>query len=451
MPHVAIIVPGIMGSVLELNGEIIWPGPVRSLVLPYKKMKELMRDDLKPVDCIRSYFITNQYQQLINDLETCGFSEKDKTLIVAAYDWRKDNAESAESLAKYVDETVALHGANTELSIIGHSMGGLVSRYYLESGRFTGHSGLKHIRRLITLGTPHRGAALALPIVLGYEKRLFLNKDQVLQVASDVRYPAAYQLLPPQDEPFAWDGSDGNQLSQINIYDPRVADSLGLVQANLQVAQRFHAALDFAKRPGHVRYFCFTGTRHTTAAHVIIRSLGANRSEAVKIEQEDSGDGTVPTWSSFLTGLQRMFVGGEHGTIYHNRSLRRTLATLLGKEGYLKGVPNEIEVALREKVVEPEDLVHVAITFGTGIQDFSGVLTIERAQLNPETGLVEGFGTPIKIHPVEYKGLGLETMSLVFEAPNMRGVYKVAFRNDVQANPSGYDELVVQEPLPSGA
>jgi pimeloyl-ACP methyl ester carboxylesterase len=446
MPKVAIVIPGIMGSVLELNGTVIWPGPLSSLVLRYSKMKELMREDLVPTDCIRNYFITSQYQQLIDDLETCGFREGDKTLVVAAYDWRKDNADSAKTLAKHIDDTVDLHGPSSDISLIGHSMGGLVGRYYLESGNFSNRAGFKCVRRLITFGTPHQGAAIALPLVLGYERSLFLSKDQVLQTASDERYPAAYQLLPPKGEPFAWDGSTGAELGYLNIYDPDVASKLGLVEANLQAAQRFHASLDLAKRPADTRYFCFTGTRQTTATHIMVRPLSSNRFQPVKTEKEDGGDGTVPTWSSFLIGLQRMFVGGEHGTLYHNRSLRRALGTLLGKEGYLRGVPVEVEVALREKVVEPQDFVHVAITFDAGIQDFSGILTIERARINQETEQVEGFGEPDELHPVEYKGLGLETMSLVFEAPNIRGVYRVAFRDEVDAAPSGFDELIVQTP-----
>src|SRR5262249_44791272 len=156
--------------------------------------------------------------------------------------------------------------------------------------------------------------------------------------------------------------------------------------------------LDVSKCPPDVRYFCFSGTRQTTPTHVILRSSGS-RLEPVKIEQEDGGDGTVPTWSSFLRSVQRMFVGGEHGTIYHNRSLRRALGTLVGKEGYLKGVPEQIEVSLREKVVEPSDLVHVVIAFDTGIQDFSGVLTIERVQIDQATGRVLGFDPLLEVHP----------------------------------------------------
>ena len=38
MTHVVVLIPGIMGSVLKLGNEIIWPGPVGSLVLPYRKI-----------------------------------------------------------------------------------------------------------------------------------------------------------------------------------------------------------------------------------------------------------------------------------------------------------------------------------------------------------------------------------------------------------------------------
>jgi hypothetical protein len=221
-------------------------------------------------------------------------------------------------------------------------MGGLVSRYYLESNKFNKRSGFDNVQRLITLATPHNGAAIALPLVLGYEKRLFLSKSQVLEACSDPRYPAAYQLLPPEGEPFAWDESAEQRLGPIDIYSSAVAGQLGLIKANLEAASRFHGALDVSRRPARVRYFCFSGTQQTTATHVMIQPTSRTTSTPAKIEEDDGGDGTVPTWSSFVPRFQRMFVGGEHSTIYQTRSLRRALATLLGKEGYLAGVPAEV-------------------------------------------------------------------------------------------------------------
>lgn len=444
MAEIAIVVPGIMGSVLKLGDEVIWPGPLSSLVFEYKLMDQLMREDLVATDCIRKFFVASQYQCLVDDLETCGFHEADKTLVIAAYDWRKDNALSAETLARHIEAAVANHGDDCSISLIAHSMGGLVSRYYLESGLFNQRKGFGNVRRLVTLGTPHVGAALALPLVLGYEKRLFLSREQVKQVVQDPRYPAGYQLLPPKGEPFAWDGGADRQLNVLDIYDPAVAQRLGLQQANLESASRFRAALDKGRAPAHVRYFCFAGTRQTTATFVSLKAKAQGALESWKSEQEDGGDGTVPTWSSFLPGVQRLFVGGEHGTLYQDDGLRRALANVLGKPGRLAGVPPKLEVSLREKVVNPDAIVHVSITFPTGIAAFTGYLTIERAKIDSATGAVMALDPPEQVQRVEYKGLGLETMSLVFKAPHMRGVYQVAFRDEMNAAPSGIDELIVQ-------
>ncbi len=443
MTAVAILVPGIMGSVLKLGDQVIWPGPLSSLILPFDKMAELMREDLVATDCIRTFSITNQYQALIDDLMTCGFSETNQTLIVAAYDWRKDNALSAQKLADHIDAARQRHGDNVEITIVAHSMGGLISRYYLESGQFNDRPGFAKVRQLITLGTPHIGAAIALPLVLGQEKRLFLSKDQVLQAVSDPRYPAAYQLLPHRNEPFAWHGDAGSELA--DIYDQTTAGRLGLVDANLTAARNFHARLDISRRPAGVRYFSFTGTQQVTATQVVIRSAGGTRLKAQALEDEDGGDGTVPVWSGFLPGLQRQFVGGEHGTIYQDNGLRRVLGTLLGKPGTLAGIPEQVQVAVRDRVVEPLDVVHVSIDFGRSIQDFSGVLTVERARIDPATGKAIGYESPQSTYPVQYKGLGVEAISLTLAAPDMPGFYRVTLRNAPNANPSGYDELIVQQ------
>jgi pimeloyl-ACP methyl ester carboxylesterase len=48
----------------------------------------------------------------------------------------------------------------TELVIIAHSMGGLVSRSACHYGKVAGHFWLNHLQKIIFLGTPHHGAPL---------------------------------------------------------------------------------------------------------------------------------------------------------------------------------------------------------------------------------------------------------------------------------------------------
>lgn len=47
-----------------------------------------------------------------------------------------------------------------ELAIMGHSMGGLIARSACHHARMAGHTWLKHLRKLVFLGTPHHGAPL---------------------------------------------------------------------------------------------------------------------------------------------------------------------------------------------------------------------------------------------------------------------------------------------------
>jgi len=48
----------------------------------------------------------------------------------------------------------------TQISLLGHSMGGLVARSAVWAAQTQGHAWPKHLRHLVTLGTPHHGAPL---------------------------------------------------------------------------------------------------------------------------------------------------------------------------------------------------------------------------------------------------------------------------------------------------
>jgi phospholipase A1 len=449
MTQVAILVPGIMGSELRLDGEVVWPGPLRSLILPYQDMAKLMDPNLQATDVIRRVSFSKQYQSLIDDLEECGFKEDDKppTLIVCPYDWRKNNRLAANIVANAVDKAVELHGPETTVSIIAHSMGGLISRYYLESDNYNTRPGFLAVRRLLTLGTPHRGSPVALSAALGMEKRLFLSAKQVKTLCSDPRYPSLYQLLPQQEEPFVWNEDSSSEFARIDIYHSRIAQALGLVQDNLEQAQEFHSKLNMVRRPHYqgqpIRYFFFAGTQQTTVSAITLLEIDKAKYRLRKAELDGAGDGTVPSWSSALTGVQGQPVGGEHSLIYRNHILRRTMAILLGKAGVL-AVPSEhVEVAIREHVVHPNDRAHVILTFGSGVKEINGELRVEYSIANDEAGIT--FSPPTSVHPIRYTGLSAEQLSLVISAPGICGIYRVAYFPSGYDDPVGSDELFVQQ------
>jgi triacylglycerol lipase len=62
---------------------------------------------------------------------------------------------TAHDLAVAVEKLVEESGSE-KVHVIGHSLGGLIARYYAQ--RMGGH---QHVHTLVTLGTPHQGTALA--------------------------------------------------------------------------------------------------------------------------------------------------------------------------------------------------------------------------------------------------------------------------------------------------
>jgi hypothetical protein len=142
--------------------------------------------------------------------------------------------------------------------------------------------------------------------------------------------------------------------------------------------------------------------------------------------------------------VQRLFVPGEHGVIYKNRELLRTLADLLVVPTVLRGVPAHLQLVVREDVVEPREPIYAMITFDELLNDFAGWLTVERVNTDPDTGAVLGIQDPLIKEQVTYKGADIAALTVVVEAPEVRGVYRVSFRDEFEKEPSGFDQVIVQ-------
>jgi pimeloyl-ACP methyl ester carboxylesterase len=375
-------------------------------------------------------------------MEACGFRERDnpKTLYVFAYDWRKSNYETAGKLANYIDDIRAEHSGDLEVTLVAHSMGGLVSRCYLESGEFGGRPGFGCVRMLITMGTPHRGAPAALLFAAGTKKKLFLSASQVGQLANDPRYPSTYELLPPEGEPFVWPHDESTALAVMNIYDAATAAAVGLSADNLRAAQDFHARIDAAKRPAHVRYFVFYGTRLNTAMNISLKWSGAKLLTA-GVHADDAGDGTVPLWST-IPGVQAMPVGQSHMRLFWDGDLRRTLAILLGAPGTL-AAPQMVQVVANESVVEPHKPVSVALLFPGGATVIDGSVRWVRVAAPGQAG--EPAAPASDAATVRYTGAPVENIGLQMTAPSFAGYYRIEF-SDSAGTRSTPDELIVQEP-----
>lgn len=445
MKPVAILVPGICGSVLSLKDtkEVIWPGPISSLLGPYNKFDQLMSNNIYASDVIRNVSFSSQYSSLIANLGRCELREADKTLLLCPYDWRLANEKSAEALAGKVEEAIASHGEATRITLIGHSMGGLVCRHFLESGKFSGRPGFGCIERFVALATPHLGSPIALAAARGSRKQLFLNAGQVFKLANDTRYPSLYQLLPPRGVPFLWDIHRSKRLEPIDIYDTEMAKGLKLVEENLRSATEFHNSLSLLAKPAYVSYFFFSGNSQTTATHASLSFLNNKPQNLQVLESEHGGDGTVPIWSGSPTGVQSQFVAGEHGTIYRTSELLTTLAALLGKAGVLAAVEfPATELSVRDHVVEPRSPVYVGLIFNRALERLEGTIAVQEMEL-ADDGTAQPVRT-VKRMPIAYQGAAVEQMNFVFDAPGLASAYRLDFYTSDPANPITTDELFVQ-------
>lgn len=94
------------------------------------------------------------YDNLINSLDQNGYQEN-INLFKFPYEWRNSNAVTADLLKQKIQE-VKNKTKVSKVDLVAHSMGGLISRYYIEGNNYQ-----NDVDQLVTLGTPHKGSPKA--------------------------------------------------------------------------------------------------------------------------------------------------------------------------------------------------------------------------------------------------------------------------------------------------
>ena len=134
MPRTPVVfVPGLAGS-FNLTVLLDWRGPT------------LSGWDFPP--------FVDQGKIFLDMFKRAGYT-RDLDLFWAFYDWRKSVSDNATNyLIPWIDRAQSRSG-HSKVILVGYSMGGLVSRSYIQSDAYSARN---DVERLITLGTPHRGA-----------------------------------------------------------------------------------------------------------------------------------------------------------------------------------------------------------------------------------------------------------------------------------------------------
>jgi len=297
---IVLIVPGIMGTQLGRDNVAPWPANVLWLDpvdIIAGRLAELRLPEARPLRTLGA--IPYSYLGLLLRLRAAGFATRN-----FEYDWRQSVLDSGRALA---DCIAAL--PPRPVSIVAHSMGGLVTRAALAQPHCAAR-----VQRVLTLGTPHLGAlapAQALRGVYPTVRRLAALDlhHSAEQLATEVfgGFASLHEMLPATLQDAARWPRDG--------IAPR-AELLRAAVANLaQLA------------PVDARYTCIAGFGQRTATGV-----GGDAREFV-YEITNLGDGTVPLASAAPGGAAARFVRCEHSELPRDPEVAAELTALLGGAG----------------------------------------------------------------------------------------------------------------------
>lgn len=215
MPDVIGLLPGILGSVLTKDGRDVWAPSASAALGGLASLGSSIKDlalhgDDSDVDDLGDGVVATRLAPDVHLIpyvwKIDGYSKvaaaiaeffdvrEGQNYFSFPYDWRRDNRVAARRLAAKSQRWLAdwrqrSGNSKAKLILVGHSMGGLVARYFIEV-----LGGWRDTRALLTFGTPYRGSLNALQtLVDGVRTGPFGMVDLSAFVRS---LTAMYQLLP---------------------------------------------------------------------------------------------------------------------------------------------------------------------------------------------------------------------------------------------------------------
>jgi pSer/pThr/pTyr-binding forkhead associated (FHA) protein len=306
-----VFVPGMMGSELWLGNEQIWPNVKYLFKNPeiYRLSDDVpieARDLVGEVVIVPNLIKLEKYRRLGDYLvEELGYT-RGVDLLEFGYDWRQDVRRSSQKLTQAIEDW----GVNLPITLIGHSLGTLVSRYYVEH-----LGGKKKVERLLLLGGPHQGAPkAATSMLMGPNILPFgLMGERLRQVLAT--FPSSFQILP--DYPCAVD-QHGNEINML-------VDESWLPDAHrplLRMARQFRKELG---RKSSVPTLSVFGYGIKTILRIITRRDPQGAWQDVKFDIGTGGDASVPESSAVLGGTEIHPVRQYHGALYNDNDVKMRL------------------------------------------------------------------------------------------------------------------------------
>ena len=309
-----VIVPGFAGSTLWSGSEKIWPTHAALMHLDVLRLDKPLqaRGLVDEVVIIPNLIKQDRYSPLINYLKESLQYESGRDLLEFGYDFRQDNRESARQLAAAIDGWKV----SGPITIIAHSMGAVISRYYLEC-----LGGKSKVERAIFLGGPHVGTPYAFMSLLSGPNLLPLGLMNARLRDLLASYPSWYQMLPTYQ--FASDQRSGFAVLSDESWLDENRRPL------LRNARKFRAELGATCGVPSVCVFGYD-IKTVTSVAVEREERGACRKASFVVTPR--GDGMVPEVSSLLRGSEIHPVHQHHGSLHSDSDVKMRLKLELTRE-----------------------------------------------------------------------------------------------------------------------
>jgi len=308
-PPVCVVLPGIMGSYLDVGGSRVWTNYRRLINGRFRDL----RIDTEEVEAVGIDGKT--YGALVNFL-----SETHET-IPFPYDWRLPIEASGRLLNDQLHEILnRIDRDKQPVRIVAHSMGGLVARSMMMESNSAWERMLEHPQsRLVMMGTPSAGSHAITLLLTGRERLLrllavadFRHRESDL-VAVAAGFGGALDMLPARTaedddrdyfDSTVWDLICGQLDSRTTTW-PR------LDRAELERARQWRSRLE-AQQLDPTRVFYVAGVHNKTPERLELPTRGLR---SIRFRYSRHGDGRVLWYGGIPEGLVHGYVQAKHGSI----------------------------------------------------------------------------------------------------------------------------------------
>jgi len=296
-----ILVPGIMGSQLgsprpgSAPADLLWVDPADIVAGRLTELTLGARTDVRPMGAVLHGSLRLKLQ-----LEIHGFD-------VAIHDYA--GRLSVDELGRQLAARLQAE-PHPQLSVVAHSMGGLVTRAALAL------PGLDKVRRVVLLGTPNGGSFACVQALRGtypVVRRLASldARHSAEQLAGEVfsTFPGLYQMLPGRAH------SGRLDLFDARHWPPGPAPRPGLLTQAAQVLR------DLAPADG--RFALIIGAGQPTVTGL------ARHGDDFVYTVTRHGDGTVPAACASLPDARAWYAPVNHGDLTRDPAVARAVIDLL--------------------------------------------------------------------------------------------------------------------------